>query len=136
MSDCNHFRRKLLAAGIGALAVQIDVLDAEAQDPTRVMPRSFRVALENDQVRVLEFTGRPGMGICGDGMHSHPAHLTIVMADWKGVVTTSDGKVLQRERNQGDVFWSEAETHKVENTGGSTSRVLIVELKTPAKPRA
>ena len=36
-------------------------------------PRSFSVVLENDRVRVLEYKSRPGLGVCGQGMHSHPA---------------------------------------------------------------
>lgn len=136
MKEPNGARRKLLIAGLGAVAAQLDLPDAEAQDAAKVMPRAYRVALENDQVRVLEFTGRPGMGICGDGMHSHPAHLTVVLSDWKGVATTPDGTVRKRERKLGDVFWAEAETHKLENTGTTHSRVLIVELKVPAKPKA
>ena len=94
------------------------------------------MAFENDRVRVLDFVGRPGMGICGEGMHSHPAHLTIVMTDWQGVVSTPGGALEPRQKKVGDVFWSEAETHKVENTGKASSRVLIVELKAPGKAKA
>jgi len=126
-------RRKLVLAGLGSLVVPLGASDANAQDPAKVMPRAFRVVLENDRVRVLEFTGRPGMGICGESMHSHPPHVTVVLEDWEGLVTTSDGKVFARSKKAGDVFWSEAETHKVENTGNTTARVLHVELKTPAK---
>jgi hypothetical protein len=126
-------RRQLLLAGLASLATQLDPGDAHAQDPAKVMPRAYRVAFENDQLRVLEFTGRPGMGICGQGMHSHPAHLTVVLTDWQGRATTPEGATVNRERKLGDVFWSEAETHKVENTGKTNSRVLIVELKTPAR---
>jgi beta-alanine degradation protein BauB len=133
MKESNSARRKLILAGLGSLAVHLDPSDANAQDPAKVMPRAYRVALENDRLRVLEFTGRPGMGICGEGMHSHPAHLTVVLSDWQGRATTPDGTVRDREKKLGDVFWSEAETHKNENTGKSTSRVLIIELKTPAK---
>lgn len=129
-------RRKLLLAGLGGLAAQFGASGAAAQDPTKVMPRAYRVAFENDQVRVLDFIGRPGMGICGEGMHSHPAHLTIVMTDWQGVVSTPDSGAKPRQRKFGDVFWSEAETHKVENTGKANSRVLIVELKKPGKTKA
>ena len=133
MKESNSARRKLIFAGLGSLAIHLDPSDASAQDPAKVMPRAYRVALENDRLRVLEFTGRPGMGICGEGMHSHPAHLTVVLSDWQGRATTPDGTARDRERKLGDVFWSEAETHKNENTGKSTSRVLIIELKTPAK---
>jgi len=133
MNQSNRARRKLILAGLGGLATQLDIASANAQDPTKVMPRAYRLAFENDKLRVLEFTGRPGMGICGEGMHSHPAHLTVVLSDWQARATTPDGTTRARERKLGDVFWSEAETHKVENIGKSSSRVLIVELKTPAK---
>ena len=129
-------RRKLLLAGLGGLIAQIAPPEAAAQDATKVMPRAYRVAFENDQLRVLDFVGRPGMGICGEGMHSHPAHLTIVMSDWQGIASTPGEPAKQRQRKSGDVFWSEAETHKVENTGKANSRVLIVELKTPGKTKA
>ena len=131
MKGSDRTRRKLMLAGLGGLVAQWGPALAHAQDPTKVMPRAYRIALENEKVRVLEFTGRPGMGICGEGMHSHPAHITIVLADWQGRSTTPDGVVRERQRKLGDVYWSEAETHKVENTGKGVSRVLIVELKTP-----
>src|SRR5688500_12773941 len=133
MKTSGKSRRKLLLAGLGSLGGQLALGEALAQDAAKVMPRSYRVALENDKLRVLEFTGRPGMGICGEGMHSHPAHLTVVLQDWQGRATTPDGTTRNRERKLGDAFWSEAETHKVENTGKSSSRVLIIELKAPAK---
>jgi hypothetical protein len=133
MKESNRARRKLILAGLGSLAVPLDAPDAHAQDPARVMPRAYRVTFENDKVRVLDFTGRPGMGICGEGMHSHPAHLTVVMTDWQGRASTPGGPMRERSRKAGDVFWSEAETHKVENTGKTNSRVLIIELKTPPK---
>ena len=124
-------RRRLLRAGLGALGSQLDLDAADAQDAVKAMPKSFRVVLENDKVRVLEFTGRPGMGICGEGVHSHPAHLTVVLNNWHLRATLADGTVRERERSFGEVFWSEAETHKVENTGKNITRALIIELKTP-----
>jgi hypothetical protein len=133
MKESNSARRKLLLAGLGSLAVHLDPSDASAQDPAKVMPRTYRVALENDKLRVLDFTGRPGMGICGQGMHSHPARLTVVLTDLQGRLSTQDGSVRDRSMKAGDVFWSEAETHKVENAGKTNARVLIIELKTPAK---
>jgi hypothetical protein len=125
-----------LFAGLGGIAAHLRASQSAAQDAAKVMPRSYRVAFENDRVRVLEFVGRPGMGICGEGMHSHPPHLTIVMEGWQGTVTTPDGTAAARRTKTGDVFWSEAETHKLENTGSTSSRVMIVELKPARKGSA
>lgn len=129
-------RRKLLLAGLGGLAAQLGASGASAQDPAKVMPRAFRIVLENDKVRVLEFTSRPGMGICGEGMHSHPARLSIVMNGYQALASRPGSPDRAQERKDGDVFWREAETHKVENVGKTNSRVLIVELKTPEKGKA
>jgi beta-alanine degradation protein BauB len=133
MKESNSDRRKLILAGLGSLAVHLDVSDASAQDPAKVMPRAYRVVFENDKLRVLEFTGRPGLGVCGEGMHSHPAHLTVVLTDWRGRANDPGGPVREQSRKAGEVFWSEAQTHKVANTGNTNSRVLHIELKSPAK---
>jgi hypothetical protein len=104
---------------------------AEAQDAAKVQPQSYRVALENDKLRVLDYNSRPGMGVCGNGMHSHPAHLTVVVTGGSVHINTPDGKAVeQRDIPVGAVFWSEAETHIVENISGSDMRTLIIELKT------
>ena len=104
---------------------------ADAQDAAKVQPGSYRVVFENDKLRVLEYNSRPGMGVCGSGMHSHPAHLTVLLSAGRVRVRTPDGKVTQGAAMQsGTVFWSEAETHETENVGGSAMRSLLVELKT------
>ena len=126
-------RNVLLIAGTAALGAQLGS-DVHAQDAAKVMPRSYRVAFENDKVRALDFVARPGMGVCGEGMHSHPAHLTVVLSDWQGKAVTPDGKVAGRDKKVGDVFWAEAETHRVENTGKTMSHVMIIELKGQQKP--
>src|SRR5687767_12331423 len=136
MKTSDKSRRKLLLAGLGSLGVQLALSEAHAQDPAKVMPRAYRVALENDRLRVLEFTGRPGLGVCGESMHSHPAHLTVVLTDFQAKSVAPDGTVVNRTRKAGEVFWSEAQTHKVENTGRSSSRVLHIELKSPPAGKA
>jgi hypothetical protein len=86
--------------------------------------------MENKHVRVLDFNSRPGMGVCGNGMHSHPAHLTVVVSGGSVRIRMPDGSVVeQKDLPVGLVFWSEAETHNVENISGSNMRSLIIELK-------
>ena len=136
MKLSNRNRRDLMLAGLGGLSIQLDMNSAHAQDAAKVMPKSYKIAFENDKLRVLEFSGRPGMGVCGEGVHSHPEHLTVVLSDWKGMATLENGTKVPRDKKIGDVFWSDAEVHKVENTGKSNSRVLIIELKTSIKVNA
>jgi beta-alanine degradation protein BauB len=119
-------RNLLLALPLLALAES-----AVAQDAAKVQSQSYRIAFENDKVRVLDYNSRPGMGVCGDGQHSHPAHLTVVLSGGSVRIRTPDGNTVeQRDIPVGVVFWSEAETHTVENISGSNMRSLIIELKT------
>ena len=57
--------------------------DAVAQDAAATDPRSFRVLVDNASVRVLEFRSRPGLGVCGQGVHYHPAHVTVSLTGAK-----------------------------------------------------
>jgi hypothetical protein len=102
---------------------------ADAQDAAKMQPQSYKVAFENQRLRVLDYQSRPGMGVCGNGMHSHPAHLTVALTPGKVRVKTPDGKVEIAENKDVLVFWSEAETHEVENISGRNMRALLVELK-------
>lgn len=121
-------RDALSLLGLMGLAQAGDVV---AQDAAKVNPRSYRVLLENDKVRVLEYRSRPGFGVCGQGKHSHPAHLTIALTDGKVKITTDSDKVITDEAKAGAVFWSPAETHTVENIYGRPMRAYIVEIKDP-----
>ena len=120
-------RRQLLAL-LGAFGVTTEVL---AQDAARSNPRAFAVLLENDRVRVLEYTSRPGLGVCGQGMHSHPPHLTVAMTAAKVRIKLPDGKTMIAANKMGDVFWEDAVTHDVENIGGAGSRAYMIEIKDP-----
>ena len=103
---------------------------AEGQGAAKVQPQAYRVAYENDKLRVLDYNSRPGMGVCGNGMHSHPAHLTVIIVGGSVRIKTPDGKAVeQRNIPDGTVFWSEAETHITENIGGANVRCLLIELK-------
>jgi hypothetical protein len=119
-------RRALLSL----LPMLVIVEHSSAQDAVKSQPQSYRVAFENDRVRVLEYNGRPGMGVCGDGMHSHPAHLAVLLSTGKVRIKTPDGKVeVNSDMPVGAVSWGNAETHEVENIGGSNVRMLLIELK-------
>jgi hypothetical protein len=49
---------------------------------------------------------------------------------WKVRMKTPDGKVqVHSDIPVGAVFWSDGETHEVENIGGTNVRILLIELK-------
>nr|WP_321985698.1 hypothetical protein [uncultured Lichenicoccus sp.] len=116
-------RRTTLTAALWLLSVR-----SWAQDAALVQPRSFRVVLDNAKLRVLEYIARPGIGVCGSGLHSHPEHLTVVLTT-ATVRVTQDGKTMVTTAHAGDVFWSPPVTHETENVGSTTSRCLLIELK-------
>ena len=132
MTTCNPtLDRRHAIALLGAFGVGSDAL---AQDAARANARGFSVVFENDHVRVLEFNARPGMGVCGQGVHSHPRHVNIAITAVKARVTM-DGKSFVAEVKPGEAFWEDAVTHTVENIGGANASAYMVELKEPL-PRA
>jgi beta-alanine degradation protein BauB len=117
--------RRQAFALLAALGVNTETL---AQVASKANPRSYRVVLENQSVRVLEYKSRPGLGVCGEGMHSHPAHLAIALTGAK-VKVTQDGKTSYGEIPAGEVMFFDAEVHMAENVGGAGARFYLVELK-------
>ena len=95
-----------------------------AADAVQVAPNHYKVVLENDKVRVLEFTGKKGDKIA---MHSHPNYVTYFLSDGKAKFT-SDGKTIEAEMKKGETQWHAAENHSVEILSDE-AHVLIVELK-------
>lgn len=120
-------RREILRilAGLGAAAT---AATASAQDPVKVSPRSYKVLFENERLRVLEYTSKPGLGVCGQGRHYHPAHLTIQLTDARVKIHQPGGKTVVAQGKAGDMFWAPEEWHTVENIGGE-ARAYMVELK-------
>ena len=129
-------RRSLLLGGSAAIVTTLASSEVVAQDAAKTQPDAFRIVFENTKTRVLEFVSRPRSEVCGVGKHSHPAHLTVALSDARVRITLPDGKKIVATNKPGDVFWSEAETHTVENIGGSDVRALIIEYKDAPKSRA
>jgi hypothetical protein len=115
------------------LAAVVTASTLSAQDPAKVHPRSYRVLLENSEVRVLEYSSVPGMGVCGAGVHSHPRALNILLTPAR-VRVTAKGKTFIATNKEGDVWYTPAVTHEAENISGHGVRSVMVEFKTP-RPR-
>ncbi|TMH10893.1 MAG: cytoplasmic protein [Betaproteobacteria bacterium] len=104
---------------------------AFAQDPVASDGDKYRVLLENEQVRVLSYTDRPGDKT---QQHQHPAFVVYALAPFKRRLTLADGRTMTREFKAGDVLYSNGETHIGENVGQTPTQVIMVEMK-PAAAR-
>jgi quercetin dioxygenase-like cupin family protein len=111
----------VLIAVVVALAPKL----AQAQDPVKVAPDHYKVLLENDRVRVLEVTVKPGEKTA---KHSHPVNVIYSFNDAKTKFTVG-GKSVVRELKADTALWGAAETHTGENVGTTETHVLVFELK-------
>ena len=126
MKTGNRRTRREVLAMLAALGITRDVF---AQDAVTSDPRSFRVVLENERVRVIEFRSGPGLGVCGQGMHYHPERVTVSLTGAKVRITNAEGRSMVREVPPGRVSFEPAVTHATENIGGSGTRTYMIELK-------
>ena len=108
-------------------------ITALAQDPVPIYPDNYKVLLENDRVRVLDFQLKKG---AKENFHSHPAAVTYVLAPFKIRFTFPDGTMRIREAKAGEVFFGEALVHASENIGDTDAHGLLVEMKTPPRGAA
>ena len=103
---------------------------ALAQDPVPLYPENYKVLLENDRVRVLDFQLKKG---AKENSHSHPAAVTYVLTAFKIRFTFPDGSTRIREAKAGDVLYGDALTHASENIGDTDAHGLLVEMKSAVK---
>ena len=99
---------------------------ANAQDPIKVAPKMHKVALDNERVRVLEVTLKPGEQM---PMHQHPDNVLYVIKGGKIRAVDMAGTPTDTEFKDGQCVFRKAETHALQNTGTDEIHVINVELK-------
>jgi quercetin dioxygenase-like cupin family protein len=115
-------------AAIAALGAQ-----AAPQDPVTTNPDVYRVAFENDSVRVLSVTVKPGGRTT---MHQHPDNVIVALSDAKVRFTGPDGKSEEAALKADQAVWSPAGRHSGENVEKTSAQVVLVELKGTKAPAA
>jgi len=94
-------------------------------NPLDVASNVYKFKMENDRVRVLTVTFKPGEKA---KMHHHPDHVVYVLEGGK-MKLTSQGKTDILELKAGDTVFLNAQNHEAENIGQTTLDLLVVELK-------
>jgi quinol monooxygenase YgiN len=120
---------------LAALAALLLALPAAlmAQDPVSLYPGNYKVLIDNDRVRVLDFRLRKGDH---EDFHMHPAHVLYVLEPFRIMFKLPDGKTAVREAKAGDVLYSDAVMHSPTNIGETDAHGLLIELKGAAAKSA
>lgn len=117
----------LLACMIAATALA--PLPGAAQDMAMTAGDNVKVLLDNDQVRVLELQMPPG---AKTGMHSHGDNVVYFVNAGETTQMGADGTSTKVQRKAGETLWSGPATHDTHNTGKTSMKVLVIELKAAA----
>ena len=102
-------------------------LTTNAQDPVKTSPHYYKVLLENNQVRVLEYRLKAGEK---EPMHSHPAGVVYVLSGATLKFSYPDGRTEEKAAATGETIWRDPVTHAVENTGKTEAHAIAIDLKT------
>ena len=96
-------------------------------DAIKSSPANFKLLLENEYVRVLEYSLRPGQK---DTPHTHPAKSSYVVSGGKLKVYLENGETIIADEETGTASWRDySGKHHVENIGNTTVIIVLTEIK-------
>ena len=94
-------------------------------DPTVTDPDHYRVLWENEFVRVLEYSDRPGDKT---REHDHPNSVMVTLSGFDRRLS-SDNRTNDVTLPAGVAVWLGAQRHSGENIGSTPTHTILVELK-------
>lgn len=96
-------------------------------DVLKASPANFKLLLENEYVRVLEYTLKPGEK---DTPHTHPSKSSYVVTGGKIKVYLENGETIIVDEMAETASWmGYTGKHYVENIGNTTIKIVITEVK-------
>lgn len=96
-------------------------------DPVKIAPEIFKVLLENEHVRVVQYSLHPGEK---DKWHTHPAKSSYVVNGGKLKVYLKNGETILADEKEGTASWMDyIGEHYVENIGNTTVTIVFTEIK-------
>ena len=96
-------------------------------DPVKISPDKFKIVMENEHVRVIQYSVKPGEK---DNWHTHPPKSSYVIAGGRLKVFLENGETIIADEKTGTASWMDyVGKHYVENIGGTTVTILLTEVK-------
>lgn len=108
-------------------SIMIQIQDTNKDDAVNVAPQIHKVIYEDDKMRVLKVTVKPGDVAM---MHWHPRNINYILKAGKLKFTDSENNSKEVELSEGMITSSvQPVKHAVENTGNDIVETIQVELK-------
>jgi len=101
-------------------------MSEQADDIVEISPEVHQVVFENDAIRVLEVTVKPGASV---PMHTNPANINYILAGGTLRLFDPDGSAVDLQLAERQVIPAPVGRHAVENIGQTEVRTLCIELK-------
>ncbi|WP_242338355.1 MULTISPECIES: hypothetical protein [unclassified Anaeromyxobacter] len=95
-------------------------------DIVKISPEIHEVIFENDRIRVLKVTVKPGDRVA---MHRNPENINYILKPGTLRLTSLDGSVVDVALTDGQVIPAPVGSHAVENVGGTVVQTICIELK-------
>lgn len=95
-------------------------------DIVAIAPEQHKVIFENDTIRMLKVTVKPGEKVA---MHTNPENVNYILKPGTLRLINPDGSAQDVELTEGQVIPAPVGTHAVENVGDSEVQTIGVELK-------
>jgi hypothetical protein len=96
-----------------------------SQDPVTTNPDLYRVVMENERVRVLEYRDTAGDRTTP---HAHPDSVMVTLSSFERRLHQG-GRSADVTLDAGQVRWLDAQEHAGENIGETATHVVFIELK-------
>ena len=95
-------------------------------DIVEISPKIHEVIFENDQIRMLKVTVKPGDTV---PMHRNPENVNYILRPGTLRLTGADGSVQDVTVTEGQVIPAPVSSHAVANVGQTEVQTICVELK-------
>jgi quercetin dioxygenase-like cupin family protein len=100
--------------------------ETTTDDIVKLSPEIHRALFENDQIRVLKVTVKPGDKV---PMHRNPENINYILRPGTLRLIATDGSVQDVELTEGQVIPAPVSSHAVENIGQTEVQTICIELK-------
>jgi beta-alanine degradation protein BauB len=95
-------------------------------DIVKISPDVHQVLFENDAIRVLEVTVKPGAKV---PMHTNPENVNYIVKPGTLRLIGPDGSSVELNLSERQVIPAPVGRHAVENIGATEVRTICIELK-------